>query len=95
MKITPEQVQHVARLARLDVDDDEVETFSRQLSAILDYVDALGQVDTEGVTPTSHAISLTNAFREDRVVESFAPEDILENAPESEGTEFIVPKIIN
>ena len=67
MKITKEEVEHVAHLARLELDDTAIERFADQIGNILAYVDKLKQVDTEGIVPTSHAITLTNAFREDEV----------------------------
>ncbi len=94
MKITAEEVLHVAKLARLEIDPDSVDTMADQLATILTYVDKLGEVDTEGVTPTSHAIALTNAFREDVVRDSLPREEALENAPAKEDGGFIVPKVI-
>ena len=94
MKITREEVIHVANLARLDVDEALIDKFAKQIGTILEYIDSLNRVDTEGVTPTSHAISLTNAFREDDVKEDFDKDAALANAPEKEDGNFIVPKII-
>ena len=94
MKITRQEVMHVSRLARLDMNDAAVDKFAGQIGDILDYVDTLNQVDTEGVDPTSHAISLTNAFREDMPVPSLATDAALANAPEGEDGCFLVPKII-
>ena len=65
MKITKEEILHVAHLARLEIDEASIEKFAVQIGNILDYVDQLRQVDTRGVKPTSHALALTNAFRED------------------------------
>ena len=67
MKITKKEVEHVANLARLELDDVAIQRFADQIGNILAYVDKLKQVDTQGVDPTSHAITLTNAFREDEV----------------------------
>ncbi len=94
MKITREEVIHVANLARLDVDEALIDKFAKQIGMILEYIDTLNRVNTEGVTPTSHAISLTNAFREDDVKEDFDKDAALANAPEKEDGNFIVPKII-
>jgi aspartyl-tRNA(Asn)/glutamyl-tRNA(Gln) amidotransferase subunit C len=94
MKITKAEVLHVAQLARLDVDEADVERFAGQIGTILEYVDTLKKVDTGGVTGTSHAIELTNAFREDEEKEQLAPEDALANAPEKDNGAFVVPKII-
>ena len=94
MKITRDEVLYVADLARLDLDDAAIDKFAGQIGTILDYIDKLNEVDTDGVRPTSHAISLTNAFREDEQIEHLDPEKALANAPEKEDGSFIVPKII-
>ncbi|MFC1830215.1 Asp-tRNA(Asn)/Glu-tRNA(Gln) amidotransferase subunit GatC, partial [Thermodesulfobacteriota bacterium] len=80
MKITRDEVIHVANLARLDLDEAAIDTFAEQIGTILEYVDTLKRVDTEGVAPTSHAISLTNAFREDTVTDDFDRDSALANA---------------
>ena len=94
MKITKEEVLHVANLARIDVDKVLIDKFARQIGTVLEYVDKLKTVDTQDVTPTSHAISLTNAFREDNERRSFDSDSALANAPEKEDGNFIVPKVI-
>ena len=94
MKITKEEVLHVANLARIDVDKVLIDKFARQIGTVLEYVDKLKTVDTRDVTPTSHAISLTNAFREDDKRQSFDSDSALSNAPEKEDGNFIVPKVI-
>ncbi|MBN1930820.1 MAG: Asp-tRNA(Asn)/Glu-tRNA(Gln) amidotransferase subunit GatC [Desulfobacterales bacterium] len=94
MKITKEEVMHVANLAHLDMDESSIDTFTFQLGKILEYVDTLNRVDTEGVLPTYHAIALTNAFREDIQKDHFDKEQVLGNAPEKEDGSFIVPKVI-
>lgn len=94
MKITAEQVLHVAKLARLEIDPGSVEKLAQQVATILDYVDTLGQVDTEGVPPTAHAIDLTNAFREDEPHDHLVPDEALANAPVRENSSFVVPKVI-
>lgn len=94
MKISKKEVLHVAHLARLDVDEADVERFAEQIGTILDYVDTLKQVDTTGVAATSHAITLTNAFREDEAQDHLAPEAALANAPQKDEGTFLVPKVI-
>ena len=94
MKITRETVLHVAGLARLSLSGEEVDTYARQLNAILEYMDQLNALDTRGVEPTEHVIPLETPFREDRVVPSLDPEESLRNAPERSGTFFKVPKIL-
>lgn len=95
MKITKEEVLYVANLSRLDMDEASVDKFAQQIGDILDYVDTLNQVDTEGIKPMSHAISLTNAFREDEEREHIGTDKALANAPEGEDGNFLVPKVIN
>jgi len=94
MKITKEQVMHVAKLARLHLDDASVELYTKQLGDILTHMETLNSVDTEDVVPTSHAIFINNAFREDKVKASVSVERALANAPQSEDGSFVVPKVI-
>lgn len=94
MKITKKEVFHVAKLARLALDEKSVNTFSTQIADILEYVNTLNEVDTNGITPTSHALSLTNALRDDAPAAHLDREAVLANAPEKENGAFIVPKII-
>lgn len=94
MKITAKEVEYVAKLARLEIDPAAVDKLAEQLATILDYMDKLGQVDTSDVTPTSHAIALTNAFREDVVQSHLSREQALGNAPTQEEGSFVVPRVI-
>lgn len=94
MKITEKEVEHVAELARLEVNAEEKQQLTEQMNRILMYMDKLNELNTEGVPPTSHAIDLNNAFREDVVLESMERTDTLKNAPETNEGEFIVPRVI-
>jgi aspartyl-tRNA(Asn)/glutamyl-tRNA(Gln) amidotransferase subunit C len=94
LKITKEEVEHVAHLARLDFTEEEKENFTAQLNDILTYVDTLNRIDTTGVEPMSHAIALHNVFRDDHVGESLGTELSLANAPDARGPFFRVPKVI-
>ncbi len=94
MKITREEVGHVADLARLELDTAAIDRFADQIDTVLAYVDMLKEADTEAVSPTSHAISLTNAFREDEVGDHLEREAALANAPERDGETFVVPRVI-
>ena len=94
MKITKEEVLYVADLARLNLDEAAIDKFAGQIGEILDYVDQLNEVDTAGVKPTSHAISLTNALREDEQQEHLDREKVLANAPQKEEGNFVVPKVV-
>jgi aspartyl-tRNA(Asn)/glutamyl-tRNA(Gln) amidotransferase subunit C len=94
MEIGKEQVAHVAKLARLEVSEDEKAAFARQLSAILTYIDQLKGLDTAGVEPTATVLPTDNIFREDEVRPSLTPEQALANAPDREDGFFRVPKIL-
>jgi aspartyl-tRNA(Asn)/glutamyl-tRNA(Gln) amidotransferase subunit C len=94
MKISKEEVLYVAHLARLDLDAESIEKFAGQIDEILGYIEKLNRVDTRGIKPTSHAISLTNAFREDEERGHLDRDRVLANAPESEDGSFVVPKIV-
>ena len=94
MKITKQEVLHVAHLARLNVDESQIDRFDDQVSKILEYVETLNQLDTAGVAPTSHAIDMTNAFRNDELSPSLDRQSALANAPEEEDGSYIVPKVI-
>jgi aspartyl-tRNA(Asn)/glutamyl-tRNA(Gln) amidotransferase subunit C len=94
MEISKEEVLHVAQLARLEIDPAAMEKMAAQVGTILEYINSLNQVDTEGVPPTAHAIALTNAFREDAPAGHLEVDKALQNAPEAEEGTFIVPKVI-
>ncbi len=94
MKITRAEVEHVARLARLELSPEEAETFTGQMDAILSYVDKLNELDTAGITPTSHAVPVENAFRADEVRPSIGIDNALANAPDRVEGFFRVPKVI-
>lgn len=94
MKITKEEVEYVAHLARLDFSEDEKVKFTSQLNDILMYMDKLNEVDTAGIEPMSHAIALENAFRDDTAQDSLSHDLSLSNAPEARGPFFRVPKVV-
>ena len=93
-KITPEDVRHVARLARLELSEAELERMRAEMDAILAYMDKLRSLDTTGVEPTSHAVPLRNVMRDDEPRASFPRDDMLANAPDRAGDFFRVPRII-
>lgn len=93
-KISRDEAAHVAHLARLSFSDAETEKFTAQLNDILLYMDKLGQVDTAGVAPLSHAIAQKNAFRPDAVMDSLPVETSLANAPAARSGCFQVPRVI-
>ena len=94
MKITRAEVEHVARLARLELSDTELDTFTVQMDSILCYVEKLNALDTEAITPTSHAVPMENAFRPDQLGRSLSVEGALANAPRHAKSFFMVPKVI-
>jgi aspartyl-tRNA(Asn)/glutamyl-tRNA(Gln) amidotransferase subunit C len=93
-KIDIEQVRQAAKLSRLDLSEAEILQFTGQLSAILEYVEKLNQLDTSKVEPLAHCLPINNCLREDKVKQSLGTEKTLANAPEGDGQFFIVPKIL-
>lgn len=93
-KITKEQVEHIAELARLEIKDDEIEMYTKQLEKIVGLVENLSDVDTENIKPTYHVLDLVNVFREDVAKKGLAREEVLKNAYETEEGQFKVPTII-
>ncbi|MEZ4536117.1 MAG: Asp-tRNA(Asn)/Glu-tRNA(Gln) amidotransferase subunit GatC [Cyanobacteriota/Melainabacteria group bacterium] len=91
--ITVKDVEHVAKLARLSLTEEEKKLYTEQLSRILDYFSELDQVDTTGVEPMSHPVSATNVLRSDEVVNPPGHEKMLKTAPDKEDAFFRVPKI--
>jgi len=87
-------IEKVARLARLELTEEEKVTFGNQLEQILNYMEQLNGLDTTGVEPTSHAIPISNVFKEDEVNPSFPQKEVLAIAPDEEDGHFKVPKII-
>jgi len=92
--ISREEVQHVARLARLHLTDDELERMREQLDAILAYIDKLRQLDVDGVEPTSHAVPLMDVMRDDTLAPCLTQDEALANAPDRADEFFRVPRII-
>ncbi|HWB52776.1 MAG TPA: Asp-tRNA(Asn)/Glu-tRNA(Gln) amidotransferase subunit GatC [Tepidisphaeraceae bacterium] len=93
-KITPEQVRHVAKLARLALTDAEVERLGGELESILEYIAKMDRLDVSNVEPMAHPLPLKNVLREDVVTPSLPLEKVLQNAPETDGPFFKVPKVI-
>lgn len=94
-KIDEKQVRHIAHLARLKLSDAEVTRFGEQLSGILEYVEKLGEVDTDGIEPTAHALPVNNVFRNDVPAPSYSPDQALANAPAKDSPYFKVPKVLD
>ncbi len=93
-KITPEDVRKVAKLARLEIPEDQVEMYTSQLEDILSYVDQLQKVDTSSIPPTTRAVEVVNVLRKDEVKSTVVREELLDLAPQREGDFFRVPKIL-
>ena len=91
--IEVKDVEHVAKLARLELSEEEKVKFSKQLGDILKYVEQMNEVDTTGVEPMSHAIDVYNVMRDDVEIYEQTKEELMANAPEQEGDFFKVPKI--
>ena len=94
MKITRKEVEHVAKLARLALKEEEAEQLTQQLSDILTYVEKLNELDTKDVEPTSHVLPVKNVLREDEVCGSLDRAKALVNAPDRTEEFFRVPKVI-
>ena len=93
-QISKKEVRHVAALARLEMDEQELDAYGKDLAHILGYVAKLNEIDTSGVEPTAHVISMDTPFRDDERGESFTHEQSLKNAPQREGFYFQVPQVI-
>lgn len=95
MSLSADDVRWVANLARLDLKDEDIPAMTEQLSAILDYVDQLKQVDTEGVEPLAHPLPVQNVFRDDEPGTSLSPDEALKNAPDRRDNFFAVPPVFD
>ncbi len=94
-KIDQAQVRKVAKLSRLELTEAEIEEFTGQLSAILDYVEKMNDLDTTNVEPLAHCLPISNVLRQDLAKESLGTEKTLTNAPQRDGEFFKVPKILD
>ena len=95
MNIDKKSVQHVALLSRLELDEKELDVYSKQLASILSYINKLNEIDTKDVPPTTHPLAtLKNVFRKDVLKSSLKPEEALSNAPAQEGDFCKVPQVI-
>jgi len=94
MKVTIKDVEHVAKLARLGLTEDEKKLFTEQLSRILGYAETINKLDTKNVFPTSHAIPMKNVFRVDKFVPCEDQKEIIANAPKEDNNMFSVPRIM-
>ncbi len=94
MKITKEQVEHVAKLARLNLTEEEKEQMTKDMEAIIGFADQINSLDIADVKPTDHVIPINNVFRDDVIAPSMDREKLLSNAPNQSGGCFSVPKVV-
>ena len=94
MRITPERVAQIAKLARLELDEEKQRLFAGQFEDILTYMDTLNELDTSGVEPMYSPVEQPTPMREDNAAKRFERDEIVSNAPETDGRFFIVPKIV-
>jgi aspartyl-tRNA(Asn)/glutamyl-tRNA(Gln) amidotransferase subunit C len=94
MSISKKDVEHVAKLARLELTEEEKALYTEELNAVLGFMDTLNQLDTSDVLPTSHVLDIKNVFREDVIEPSMEPEEVVANAPAAKDNQFRVPKIM-
>jgi aspartyl-tRNA(Asn)/glutamyl-tRNA(Gln) amidotransferase subunit C len=94
-RIEREEVLRIAELARLELSEAEAERMTAELEAILGHVASLAALDTTGVEPTAHALSMPTPLRDDRALPPLDPERALANAPERDGFAFVVPKVLD
>jgi aspartyl-tRNA(Asn)/glutamyl-tRNA(Gln) amidotransferase subunit C len=94
MQISIEQIEHIASLARLKLTEEEKQNLPGEMSDIISFADTLNELDTTGIEPTTHAIFVSNVFREDEWAPSYQTSDILRNAPRKDKTSVVVPNII-
>lgn len=91
--ITIKDVEHVAKLARLELTDEEKELYTKQLGDVLQYVNQMNEVDTSNIEPMTQVVDFVNVMREDKVVYEQTKEELMKNAPDAENGFFKVPKI--
>ncbi len=94
MKIQKKDIEYIANLSRIELDEHEKELFIQQLSDILSYIEKLNELNTDNVTPLAYTVDVTNVFREDTLEQSIQLEDVLLNAPAAKGVFFKVPKVL-
>ncbi len=94
MKITDKDLDYVARLARIHIDEEKKEQLTKDMESVIKFADKLAELDTENVEPIAHALPVNNVFRKDEIVPSYNREALLENAPEKDAGCYSVPKIV-
>ena len=94
MAVTKEQVQYIASLAKLKIDEKDLDAFTKEMEQIIEFADSLNKIDTEGIEPTAHIQGIENVLRADSEPVTFGTEKLLANAPEKVDTCFSVPKVV-
>lgn len=94
MSLSPDEVRHIAHLARLRIDDDDIGDYAGNLSRIVDFVDQLGRADTGSVTPMAHPLEMAQRLRDDEVTEQNHRDEYQQNAPATEAGMYLVPRVI-
>lgn len=94
MSVSKEELYHIAKLAKLEISEQEADELTKKVSDIIEFSNTLSQVDVEGVSPTAHILDMKNVFRKDKVEPSFDRQEILQNAPQAQGGCVSVPKVV-
>lgn len=94
MSVSKEEVKHIAKLSKLYLTEEELESYTTNLSNIVNFANELSNINVEGVKPTAHILDIKNVFREDKVEPSYQREEILKNAPTKEAGCVSVPKVV-
>jgi aspartyl-tRNA(Asn)/glutamyl-tRNA(Gln) amidotransferase subunit C len=94
MAVSREDILHIAELARLELKEDEIESMAEDLSAILEYIERLDDLELGELEPTSNVLGLSQPMRKDTVTANFDQDEALKNAPDTDGTFFVVPRVV-
>jgi aspartyl-tRNA(Asn)/glutamyl-tRNA(Gln) amidotransferase subunit C len=94
VEVTNDTVRGLAALAHLELDDEEVERMRRDMAEMLDYVEQLAELDVSDVPPTAHVLDVATPFRSDDQVRTLPVEEVVRNAPQHEGSSYVVPKVL-
>ncbi|CCY71634.1 aspartyl/glutamyl-tRNA(Asn/Gln) amidotransferase subunit C [Clostridium sp. CAG:921] len=94
MSVSKDEVRYIAKLSKLNVEDEKLDKMTSDLSSIVEFANNLSTIDIDGVKPTAHILDIKNVFRKDEVSDSYDREEILKNAPESQAGCISVPKVV-
>ncbi|MEJ6951395.1 Asp-tRNA(Asn)/Glu-tRNA(Gln) amidotransferase subunit GatC [Natronospora cellulosivora (SeqCode)] len=93
--VAKEDIKYIANLSSLKIDDEDIDTFTKQISDILNYFEKLSELDTDKVIPTAYTVPMKNVLREDKVTSSMDRDEVLKNAPDKKAGQFRVPRIMS